>query len=84
MDNKNYYIYKGQKFKKKTYYKTSLGDYVVNDQGNWEVVREGELVFNQYWGQIQFGELDAVEITEEEFNDALEKSKNGVEGYKWF
>lgn len=82
MAKKEYYEVDGIKLPKVVYYKAHNDNYVKKEKGSYYVVREGKLVFNQYWGQIQFGELDAVEITEEEFNEALEKSKNGVEGYK--
>lgn len=63
------------------YFKTKSNNYVTETPGGWFVIRKGELKFEMYFAGIKMAEIDATEITEEEFNEALQKSKDGVEGY---
>lgn len=81
MKDNEYYEIGGMKIPKVKYYKAENNNFVEKDKGRFYVVRKGELVFEPYWGKIQLGDIEAEEITEEEFNEALEKSKDGEEGY---
>jgi hypothetical protein len=64
------------------YYKAYDGSYFKHENALFYVIIDGELVKDDYYSQILIGELYADEISEEEFNDALQKSKDGVEGYR--
>lgn len=45
-------------------------------------INEGEVEQHQPYIDIDFGDIYAIEISEEDFNEALEKSKKKVKGYK--
>ncbi|NLW42817.1 MAG: hypothetical protein GXY89_06765 [Tissierellia bacterium] len=64
------------------YYKAYDGSYFKHENALFYVIIDGELVKDDYYSQILIGELYADEISEEEFNNALQKSKDGIEGYR--
>ncbi|MDU6791252.1 MAG: hypothetical protein E6427_00885 [Anaerococcus sp.] len=45
-------------------------------------IDEGKVEFHQNYIDIVFGDIYAIEISEEDFNEALEKSRKKVKGYK--
>lgn len=45
-------------------------------------INEGKVEQHQPYIDIDFGDIYAIEISEEDFNEALEKSRKKVKGYK--
>lgn len=91
MKNKNNENYEDEDFfdlgdgvivPKVEYYKTESNNYVKNDGGAFYVIRKGKLKYDQYFLDILFSDILAERITREDFEDALDKSARGVEGYR--
>lgn len=68
-------------FKDKFYYLPDDNRYAKIDHGYFWI-NEGEVEQHQPYIDIDFGDIYAIEISEEDFNEALEKSRRKVKGYK--
>ena len=68
-------------FKDKFYYLPDDNRYAKIGQGYFWI-NEGEVEQHQPYIDIDFGDIYAIEISEEDFNEALEKSRRKVKGYK--
>lgn len=63
------------KYNKIQFFKTANEDYVMNDYEDFYLVQEGQLVFDPAYWKIHIGYIEAEEISKEEFDQALEASK---------
>ena len=70
-------------FKDKFYYLPDDNRYAKIGHGYFWI-NEGEVEQHQPYIDIDFGDIYAIEISEEDFNEALEKSSKKVKGYKWW
>lgn len=68
-------------FKDKFYYLPDDNRYAKTGHGYFWI-NEGEVEQHQPYIDIDFGDIYAIEISEEDFNEALEKSRRKVKGYK--
>lgn len=68
-------------FKDKFYYLPDDNRYAKIGHGYFWI-NEGEVEQHQPYIDILFGDIYAIEISEEDFNEALEKSRKKVKGYK--
>lgn len=68
-------------FKDKFYYLPDDNRYAKIGHGYFWI-NEGEVEQYQPYIDIDFGDIYAIEISEEDFNEALEKSRRKVKGYK--
>lgn len=66
---------------KRFYYLPDDNRYAKEEGGFYYWIDEGKVEFHQTYIDIVFGDIYAKEISEEEFNEALEKSKKKVKGY---
>ena len=71
-------------FKDKFYYLPDDNRYAKEKGGFYYWIDEGKVEFHQNYIYILFGDIYTIEISEEEFYEALEKSKKKVKGYKWW
>lgn len=69
-------------FKDKFYYLPDDNRYAKEKDGFYYWIDEGKVEFHQTYIDIVFGDIYAIEISEEDFNEALEKSRKKVRGYK--
>ena len=69
---------------KKFYYLPDDNRYAKKEGGFYYWIDEGKVEFHQNYIDIDFGDIYAIEISEEDFNEALEKSRKKVKGYKWW
>lgn len=67
--------------RKRFYYLPDDNRYAKID-GGYFWINKGKVEQHQPYIDIDFGDIYAKEISEEEFNKALENSKNKVKGYK--
>lgn len=71
---------------KKFYYLPDDNRYAKKEGGFYYWIDEGKVEFHQNYIDIVFGDIYAIEISEEDFeedfNEALEKSRKKVKGYK--
>lgn len=67
--------------KKRYFYLPDDNRYAMKEGGRYYWVNKGKVEFHQSYIDIIHGDIYAKEISEEEFNDAVEKSKNREEGY---
>lgn len=70
-------------FKDKFYYLPDDNRYAKIGHGYFWI-NEGEVEQHQTYIDIDFGDIYAIEISEEDFNEALEKSRKKVKEYKWW
>lgn len=68
--------------KERFYYLPDDNRYAKKKGGIYYWIDEGKVEQHQNYIDIVFGDIYAKEISEEEFNKALENSKNKVKGYK--
>lgn len=68
--------------KDKFYYLPDDNRYAKEKGGFYYWIDEGKVEFHQNYIDIVFGDIYAIEISEEDFNEALEKSRKKVKGYK--
>ena len=68
-------------FKDKFYYLPDDNRYAKIGHGYFWI-NEGEVEQHQTYIDIDFGDIYAIEISEEDFNEALEKSRKKVKEYK--
>lgn len=68
----------------KFYYLPDDNRYAKEKGGFYYWIDEGKVEFHQNYIDIVFGDIYSIEISEEEFYEALEKSKKKVKGYKWW
>lgn len=68
-------------FKDKFYYLPDDNRYAKIGHGYFWI-NEGEVEQHQPYIDIDFGDIYAIEISEEDFNEALEKSRKKVKRYK--
>ncbi len=68
-------------FKNKFYYLPDDNRYAKIGHGYFWI-NEGKVEQHQPYIDIVFGDIYAIEISEEDFNEALEKSRKKVKGYK--
>lgn len=68
-------------FKDKFYYLPDDNRYAKIGHGYFWI-NEGEVEQHQPYIDIDFSDIYAIEISEEDFNEALEKSAKKVKGYK--
>ena len=68
-------------FKDKFYYLPDDNRYAKIGHGYFWI-NEGEVEQHQPYIDIDFGDIYAIGISEEDFNEALEKSRRKVKGYK--
>lgn len=73
-----FYEINGKKYPKVKYYKTDNGKRFIKQDGGYYMLKGGELVANDYYMGIGVGKCDVTEISEAEFNEAVEKSKAGI------
>lgn len=66
----------------KFYYLPDDNRYAKEKGGFYYWIDEGKVEFHQNYIDIVFGDIYSIEISEEEFYEALEKSKKKVKGYK--
>lgn len=66
----------------KFYYLPDDNRYAKEKGGFYYWIDEGKVEFHQNYIDIVFGDIYAIEISEEDFNEALEKSRKKVKGYK--
>lgn len=66
----------------KFYYLPDDNRYAKEKGGFYYWIDEGKVEFHQNYIDILFGDIYAIEISEEDFNEALEKSRKKVKGYK--
>lgn len=66
-------------FKDKFYYLPDDNRYAKIGHGYFWI-NEGEVEQHQPYIDIDFGDIYAIEISEEDFNEALEKSRKKVKG----
>lgn len=69
---------------KKFYYLPDDNRYAKKEGGFYYWIDEGKVEFHQNYIDIDFGDIYAIEISEEDFNEALEKSRKKVKEYKWW
>lgn len=67
---------------KRFYYLPDDNRYAKKEGGFYYWIDEGKVEFHQNYIDIVFGDIYAIEISEEDFNEALEKSRKKVKGYK--
>ena len=70
-------------FKDKFYYLPDDNRYAKIGHGYFWI-NEGEVEQHQPYIDIDFCDIYAIEISEEGVNEALEKSRRKVKGYKWW
>lgn len=68
----------------KFYYLPDDNRYAKEKGGFYYWIDEGKVEFHQNYIDIVFGDIYSIEISEEEFYEALEKSRKKVKGYKWW
>lgn len=66
----------------KFYYLPDDNRYAKEKGGFYYWIDEGKVEFHQNYIDIVFGDIYSIEISEEEFYEALEKSRKKVKGYK--
>lgn len=69
-------------FKDKFYYLPDDNRYAKKEGGIYYWINDGKVEQHQTYIDIVFGDIYAIEISEEDFNEALEKSRKKVKGYK--
>lgn len=67
------------KYHRIQFFKTANGAYVMNNYEDFYLVQEGQLVFAPAYWKIHIGYIEAEEISKEEFDQALEASKENKE-----
>ena len=69
---------------KRFYYLPDDKRYAKKEGGIYYWINDGKVEQHQTYIDIVFGDIYSIEISEEEFYEALEKSKKKVKGYKWW
>lgn len=67
---------------KRFYYLPDGKRYAKKEGGIYYWINDGKVEQHQTYIDIVFGDIYAIEISEEDFNGALEKSRKKVKGYK--
>lgn len=67
---------------KKFYYLPDDKRYAKKEGGIYYWINDGKVEQHQTYIDIVFGDIYSIEISEEEFYEALEKSRKKVKGYK--